>query len=219
MTTSFNNQAIAEIFRKYRILKTQVSKLFGQTNNATVERWINGKDIYVNALAKLCSSYNIDLLSFFTHDNKPFSTTLQDIAVMEENGLNLRDLLKEHNIEPSSNKNIRTLASDINGVATDNAKPIAQTISADAPERPAEEHTILSENIIDRFITFQTRAYTHEQEALERQRRDMQAIIDRQDAAIAELKKELRKQKQPLPYSFNNSRTIVVNDDTEINEN
>lgn len=223
MTTfSFNTHAVSELFRKYRIIKTQVAKQFKQTNNVTVERWINGNDLYTSPLARLCSYYNLDLLSFFQHDGKPFSTTTQDIIAMEEAGLSLRDLMREHGVEPCKESEMRTLIDEFSNPSAAPAEPerertVTFETPATEPNAPATT-TIAPEEIIDRFIEFQTKAYTHEQESLERQRKAMQAIIDRQDATIAELKKELRKRgAQSVAYPLNGAtRTIVVNDDTEV---
>lgn len=198
---TFNTSAVSELFRKYRIIKTQVAKQFNQTNNVTVERWISGNDIYSTPLARLCSYYNLDILSFFLHDGKPFRTATQDIILMEEAGLNLRDLMREHGVEPCKESEMRTLIDEFHNTSAAPAEP-ARTITFDAPaaspDAPAAP-AIAPEDIIDRFIEFQTKAYSHEQESLERQRKAMQEIIDRQDATIAELKKELRKRSLAAP--------------------
>ena len=198
---TFRPTAISEFSNKYRIVKTQISKQFRQTSNVTVDRWLNGGDIYSTPLARLCSFYNLDLLSFFMHDDKPFRTTIQDIIRMEEAGLDLRQLMQEHDVNPCKESEMRTLIEEFGNTSHANAKP-ERSITFDTPvSEPAAPATsvIAPEDIIDRFIEFQTKAYAHEQESLERQRKAMQEIIDRQDATIAELKKELRKRSLAAP--------------------
>lgn len=213
---NYKDDALRQFVEKCGIVRTHLARLFNQTNNLTVDRWLSGKDIYLGSLLTICNTYRLDLLSFMLHDNKPFATTVEDIALMEDAGLNLRDIMKEHGVEL--------------------AQPGCYSLQADAPmpslaamaaqpetPAPAPEPTItnMPSDMIDKIILVQTRAYEHEQQSLKRQRADLQNIIERQDAEIAELKKELRKQRQSsvVPYPINSSRTIVVNDSTSMKYN
>lgn len=202
METTYVQTALSSFFEKYKIVRTHVARMFSQTNNLVINRWLNGSDIYVGSLLKICNAYEMDLLSFFKLNGHTFKSTLHDLMKFEESGLSLKDVMLERGIEPTSIKKYRSLSEDVEiTMSTTAATPndLKQT-----KEEPADEQTdktkngyaTMSADILDRFVQAQTAAYAHEQASLQRQREDMQKIIDHQEETIKGLQKELKKYKR-----------------------
>ena len=207
MQTTYNTQALSDIFKKYRVVRSNVAALFHQSNNQTIDGWLAGKDIYLSRLLGICNHYQMDLLSFIRLGDHTFQTTLQDLRRFERAGLSLTDIMRQHGVEPVSDRLYRSLSpvaetssstcpakpgdldtpADDPEPATAPAPPVPQA-SAPAPA-PAAEGTAptaatLTPDILDRFVAMQTSAFSHEQQALQRQRQDLQAIIDMQQKTI-----------------------------------
>lgn len=215
METTYVTTALQDFFNKYKIVRTHVARLFSQTNNIVLNRWLSGKDLYVSSLLKICNAYDMDLLSFFQLGGHSFTTTLHDLLKFEEAGLKLTDVMREKGIDPANVKKYRSLAKDVN-TTTDTVPAKPNDLKDKQPEDEAEAQTggyaTMSADILDRFVQMQTSAYAHEQEALRQLRADMQMIIDRQDAQIKELQKELKKYK----HAAAGIKFSMMQDDTEI---
>lgn len=190
---TYRTDALRTLSEQLCIPPTRISKFFGYTNNKTVDRWIAGNDIYVASLVNICNTFRIDLLSFFTYEGKTFNTNLGDIIAMEKAGINLRNVIEEHNVKPCSYNDFRTLSPLTPHDATpadDPKHPSRHTTSAIGT---SEQLQSMPTEFIDRIIAMQCQAHEHERQMLEQQRADMQTIIDDKDKQIAKLEKELKR--------------------------
>lgn len=174
---SYRADALRELTSMLHIPPTRISKMLGQTNNITVNRWLGGCDIYVNALVNLCNMLQLDLLSFFTYNGQPLQTSLADIIRLEQSGLNLRQILEEKGVNPATEQESHTLPTEPH--------------SSPTPTQPNIQS--LPTELLDRMIAIQCQAHEHERQMLEQQRADMQTIIDDKDKQIAKLEKELKR--------------------------
>lgn len=96
----YKSNAFEELLKKYNLKKTNISKrTFGQTNNKTVNRWLNGEDIYFTKLISICNDKKIDLLSFLEFEGKAFRSTLMDVIALEEQGMSVRELMQKQEKE------------------------------------------------------------------------------------------------------------------------
>lgn len=202
-TINYQNNALKMFVERFGIVRTHMARLFKQTNNVTVERWLAGKDIYLGSLLTISNTYKLDLLSFFDHDGKPFSTTIEEIVRMEDAGLTLKDLLREKDLD-MDDKECNTLS----GTAT---TPSTTASQEQEQKSAAESIAILPTDILDKFIDMQTRAYTHEQASLNQQRQDLQIVIEHKDALIAELQKEIKKLRSEAESKTKNTTQIAIN--------
>lgn len=202
-TINYQSNALKRFVERFGIVRTHMARLFKQTNNLTVDRWLAGKDIYLGSLLTICNTYKLDLLSFFNHNGKPFGTTIEEIACMEEAGLTLKDLLKEKGLEVEDN--------ECNTLSGTSPVPTAQTPATSEQQRAAENIAALPTDILDRFIDMQTRAYSHEQASLNQQRQDLQIVIAHKDALIADLQRELKKLRSEAENKQKNTTQIAIN--------
>lgn len=190
---TYRIDALRTISDLLMIPPTRISKHFGYTNNITVERWMAGKDIYTTSLIHLCNTFKLDLLSFFTYEDRAFQTNLGNIIAMEKAGLNLHDILIEKGVAPCQFDDFRTLSPLTPHEplpAEDPTHPRHHTQPASIGSTPA---STMPSDVLDRMIAFQCNAHEHEKQMLEQQRRDMQAIIDDKEKQIAKLEKELKR--------------------------
>lgn len=201
---AYRNDALLQLTTLLRIPPTRIAKIFNHTNNISINRWLEGNNIYTHSLLGLCNLLKLDLLSFFTYNGKTFQTNFGDIVRMEEAGLNLRDFLTEHGVTPCDFNESRTLSQQtphepfaIEDPSHPLYKPIPPAIgTSDTPKFPSE--------ILDYIIKLQCNATEHERVALEQQREDLNAIIDEKERQISKLGKEL-KQAQEMLKKANNS--------------
>lgn len=215
METTYVTTALSDFFTKYRIVRTHVARLLSQTNNQVLNRWISGSDIYMSSLLKIVNAYDMDLLSFFKLGNHTFTTTLHDLVKFEEAGLNLTDIMRERGIKTADVKKYRSLTNyDTISMTTVPAKP-NDLKTKETPDDTEQQQTptMVSADILDKVVQLQTSAFAHEQEALNRQHRDMQAIIDRQDAQITALQKELKRYQRKDSGGI---RLGMIMDDSEV---
>ena len=193
---NYDTQALSQQLSRFGIAKTRLAKLFRQTNNLTVNRWISGGDIYLSSLLTIVNTFGIEFMSFFSHDGHPFATRIADIALMEEAGLRLPDILQQHGIEPTSDS------------PSAQRRHTADTGTAEGGNPPTAQHIagaeILPGDILDRFLKFQCAAHEHEQQALQRQQDLYQQMIADKDKQIASMEKELKRlrviENASIPY-------------------
>ena len=84
---AYRQDALKTIIGERGIAKNNVMRLFGQSNPATVNKWVEGKPMYIDCFVKILNSYDIDLLSFFSYRGHKFNITIEQLAEMEEKHL------------------------------------------------------------------------------------------------------------------------------------
>lgn len=207
---SYRTDALKQLSSLLRIPPTRMAKAVGQSNNITIDRWLKGYDIYTTSLVNLCNLFHLDILSFLTYDDKSFKTNMGDIIKMEQAGLDLRDLLKEKEVEPCTFDECRTLS--------DATPHDPSSINTTYPATPSigQYSTPTPEAFIDKLIAFQCQAHEHERQMLEQQRQDLQTVIDDKDRQIAALQKELNRMKKQKPATT--PYFGMVADDSELGD-
>ena len=202
---SYRTDALRTICNLLMIPPTRISARFKYTNNTTVNRWLDGNDIYIASLLFICNQFNLDLLSFLNYDGKCFKTNLGDIIALEKAGLNLREILEEKGVEPCTFAESQTLSplTPHDPLPTEDPSHPRHTPRQSAIGEPDNTATLPS-SLIDKIVEMQCKAHEHEREMLEQQRRDMQTIIDDKDKQIAKLERELNrlKKQNPAPVSY-----------------
>lgn len=238
MQTTYNTQALSAIFKKYRVVRSNVAKLFHQSNNQTIDGWISGKDIRLSRLLGICNHYQMDLLSFIRLGDHTFQTTLQDLRRFERAGLSLIDVMRQHGIEPVSDRQYRSLSPVAEAsISTCPAKPGDIDTPAEDPEPAAPAPSLpqpealtsvtsftegqlpttgLSPDILDRFVAIQTAAFEHERQSLQCQREDLQNIINMQQKTIDRMQSEINHLKRTSERNKRRSTQGMATDDAEI---
>ncbi len=184
---SYKSNALKELLNKFNLKKTNIAKkTFGHTNNETVNRWLEGEDIYFTKLVEICNDKKIDILSFIELDGKGLRSTLMDVIALEEQGLSVRDLMQKNNLRVASDGTFVTLSPDFHQLGNPIVeKKVEQT----------KEIVQSSEWFVNKTISIYTEAEEKKRIALEQQKNSMQQIIDYQEAIIKELRKENKKLK------------------------
>lgn len=85
------------------IRRNAIMRAFGQSNSATAQRWLEGHDLYVSSLIKLCNRFNFEFLSFFLYRGHRFTTTLDQLARVESMGIDLGAITTTDIILPAEN--------------------------------------------------------------------------------------------------------------------
>jgi len=84
---TYNESALNEIMKERKIYMTSIMGVFGMSNPQTVKRWMNGESLYTDSFLKILNVYDIDLLRFFSYRGHHFSTSLAQLAELEEKGM------------------------------------------------------------------------------------------------------------------------------------
>lgn len=88
----YSKTALLRTCEHRNIRKFAIMRLFNQSNTATVQRWLDGNDIYVGSLIKISNKFDINLLSFFEYKGHKFRTTLDELARAERAGIDIASL-------------------------------------------------------------------------------------------------------------------------------
>lgn len=193
MKLSYNKNALKSFIENRTILVTRVSHLFKYTNNVTVNRWANGKNIYIHNLLAICNEYKLDLLAFLKHNERPFTTTIEEIIAMENHGVRLKDLLKEKGIEYEQCQTIDDTTNCVSKTIADNPNKSNNEI-----HKTEFSNALLPEDIVDRIIKIQFEAFKHETQSLDRQQNIFEKQIEILNKRIYILEKENNELKKKL---------------------
>lgn len=186
----YKSNAFKELLNKFNLKKTNIAKgIFGQTNNDTVNRWLEGEDIYFTKLVRICNAIKIDILSFLEFDGKTLRSTLMDIIALEEQGMSVRDLMQKSKLRVAKNGTFLTLSPDFHQLS----EPIAKK-----KLEQTNELVHSPEWFVNKIISIYAEADEKKRIALDQQKNSMQKIIDRQEATIRELSKENKKLKSQI---------------------
>lgn len=69
----YDKHKLTEIMAEKNVLKFHLQKHFNYTNGTTIDRWVNGEDIYLSKLLELCNYMEISPMEFILIDGKPLS--------------------------------------------------------------------------------------------------------------------------------------------------
>lgn len=186
----YKSNAFKELLNRFNLKKTNISKkIFGQTNNDTVNRWLKGEDIYFTKLVRFCNVEKIDILSFLEFDGKTLRSTLMDVIALEEQGMSVRNLMQKAGLRVANDNTFWTLSPDFHQQSEPRVKKqIEQT----------KEIVQSPEWFVNKIVSFLAEADEKKRIALDQQKKSMQQIIDRQDDIIRELSKENKKLKSQI---------------------
>lgn len=84
---TYNESALADIMSERKLCMTNIMGVFGMSNPQTVKRWMAGESIYTDSFVKILNVYDIDLLRFFAYRGHQFTTTLAQLAELEDKGV------------------------------------------------------------------------------------------------------------------------------------
>ncbi|MDD3037953.1 hypothetical protein [Bacteroides sp.] len=64
MSYSYNKEKFKELIESGVVTKTSLRRICGGNNYSTINRWIEGEDIYIERLLSVCNEFNLDLADF-----------------------------------------------------------------------------------------------------------------------------------------------------------
>lgn len=70
MNYSYNNKKFKELIESGTVTKTTLRRICGGNNYSTINRWIEGEDIYIKKLLSICNEFNLDLNDFLVITGK-----------------------------------------------------------------------------------------------------------------------------------------------------
>lgn len=157
---------------------------------SSVNRWLDGKPTYTDTMLDFCTKYRMNPLAYFDVNGYHIQTSLADLYLYEKAGLSVRDELRRHGLQPSRDEECHRLMQVPDESNEENVIRKEETENT-TPSDSAK--TTISGDVLDRIIALQCQAHEHEQQALTRQRQNLQMVIDQKDELIRELQAEIKK--------------------------
>lgn len=191
---TFRPGTFSGFMSQLHISPTPFAKSIGHSVLSSVNRWLDGKPTYTDTMLDFCTKYRMNPLAYFAVNGYHLQTSMADLYLYEKAGLSIRDELRRHGLHPSHDDECHRLMENATESNAESIERKGESVesSVDAPA-PSMQPQNLSGDVLDRIIALQCQAHEHEQQALTRQRQDLQMVIDQKDELIRELQAEIKK--------------------------
>ena len=207
---TFRPDTFSVFMKQLHIAPTPFAKSLGHSVLSSVNRWMDGKPTYTDTMLDFCTKYRMNPLSYFAVNGYHLQTSMADLYLYERAGLSIRDELRRHGLQPSRDEECHRLIEVIESkdervmrdvdvksneerVESNEASVESNADTAPSNSSNHSNYQPLSGDVLDRIIALQCQAHEHEQQALTRQRQDLQMVISQKDELIRELQAEVKK--------------------------
>ena len=203
---TFRPDAFSGFMSQLHIAPTPFAKSIGHSVLSSVNRWMDGKPTYTDTMLDFCTKYRMNPLAYFSVNGYHLQTSMADLYLYEKAGLSIRDELRRHGLQPSRDEECHRLMQSANSSTAAESKEESNASQSNEERVMSNVDTSNSSNlsnpsnssnlsgdVLDRIIALQCQAHEHEQQALTRQRQDLQMVIDQKDELIKELQAEIKK--------------------------